>query len=98
MTYPCINPTAYLSITSEGGRFGRWEWSNTEDQLWGAVHWDPWWPRQRPSISELVAAAQAAGAAMAEAFRQVAPCFTEATLAAKRLQESMRRAGWDVEP
>ena len=45
--------TTYLSFTSEGGRIGRIAWSNGDEETWGHVHWDRWWPYQRPTPTQL---------------------------------------------
>lgn len=41
-------PTTYIEFTASGGRIGRLEWWNGDDQFWGHIGWDRHWPNARP--------------------------------------------------
>ena len=56
--------TTFLSITPSGGRFGRIAWGNGNDDTWGHVRWDHWWPRNPPALSDVAKAAAIIGQAM----------------------------------
>lgn len=36
--------TEFITFTSEGGRFGRIVWDNTDENYWGGYTWDTNWP------------------------------------------------------
>jgi hypothetical protein len=44
-----MTTTTFLSFTPRGGRIGRIAWSNGDDNTWGHICWDHWWPQQRPT-------------------------------------------------
>ena len=87
--------TTYLSFTSEGGRIGRIAWSNGDEETWGHVHWDRWWPYQRPTptqLAKIVAAIQQSGMAIAKA---LTPVVQQATDAINAFGAAMAKAAQD---
>ena len=84
--------TTYLSFTPAGGRIGRIAWSNGDEDTWGSVRWDRWWPRQPftpTQLAQAVAAIQQAGIAMAKALM---PAAQRATNAIKAFGAAMAKA------
>jgi hypothetical protein len=86
-----MTPTTFLSFTAEGGRLGRIAWSNGDDNTWGHIRWDNWWPSQ-PQLTTPMAKAFAhirqatleihqAGVLMAQALRPAVEQATDAILA-----------------
>ena len=77
--------TTYLSFTSKGGRIGRIAWSNGDENTWGHVRWDRWWPRHPPTPAE---AAEVA-AFLAKTMKAMRSSIRQATEAARVLGAAM---------
>lgn len=63
--------TTFLSFTAKGGRIGRIVWNNGDEEAWGKVRWDRWWPAQPPTISSLQKFAAKLAADLAQTFNQL---------------------------
>jgi hypothetical protein len=87
--------TTFFSFTPTGGRIGRIAWSNGDEDTWGDVRWDRWWPYKPPTPTQLaqaVAAIQQAGIAMAKALM---PVVQRATAAINAFGAAMAEAAQD---
>lgn len=87
--------TTYLSFTPAGGRIGRIAWSNGDEDTWGSVRWDSWWPCKPPAPSRLakaVAAIRQVGIAMGKA---LAPAVQRAADASNAFGAAMAKAAQD---
>jgi hypothetical protein len=80
-------PTTFLSFTPNGGRFGRIAWSNGNDDTWGHVRWDRWWPRNPPTPAEVSKAAAILGHTM----KAIVAGVQQATDAARALSAAMAK-------
>ena len=83
-----MTTTTFLSFTPNGGRFGRIAWSNGNDDTWGHVRWDHWWPRNPPSPSEAAKAAAIIGHTM----KALGAGLRQAAEAARALAAAMAKA------
>jgi hypothetical protein len=81
-------PIIFLSFTPNGGRFGRIAWSNGNDDTWGHVRWDHWWPRNPPTPAEATEAAAILGHTM----KALGASLRQATEAARALNAAMAKA------
>ena len=77
--------TTYLTFTSEGGRIGRIAWSNGDEDTWGHVRWDRWWPRHPPTPAEVAEVA----AFLAKTMKAMGASIRQATEAARALAATM---------
>jgi hypothetical protein len=82
--------TPLLSLTPNGGRFGRIAWSNSNGKTWGRVRWDRWWPRNPPTPTP-AKAAQAA-AILGHAMKTLGVSVRQAAKAAAILSAAMAKA------
>jgi hypothetical protein len=83
-----MKTTTFLSFTPNGGRFGRIAWSNGNDDTWGHVRWDRWWPRNPPSPAEAAKAVAILGHTM----KAMGASVQQATEAARALAAAMAKA------
>jgi hypothetical protein len=83
-----MTPTTFLSFTPNGGRFGRIAWSNGNDDTWGHVRWDRWWPRNPPTTAEAARAA----AILGHTVKALGAGLRQAAEAARALSAAMAKA------
>lgn len=78
-------PTVYIEITAEGGRIGRFEWWNGDQQLWGHTRWDRYWPAPRPIATPFWAHVADAVEKLASSFQALVPTLAAARVAMEKL-------------
>jgi hypothetical protein len=81
-------PLTFLSLTPNGGRFGRIAWSNGNGKTWGHIRWDHWWPRNPPTPAEATKAAAMIGHTM----KVLGVSLRQAAEAARALSAAMANA------